>query len=48
MKDIKPLIDEIVPSMITLRRRIHSHPEPGFHEFETARKVMQELKKSRI
>lgn len=45
MKDIKPLIDEIVPSMITLRRRIHSHPEPGFHEFETARKVMQELKK---
>jgi amidohydrolase len=45
MKDIKPLIDEIVPPMIKLRRQIHAHPEPGFHEFETARKVVQELKK---
>ena len=43
-KNIKRLIEQIVPSMIELRREIHADPEPGFKEFETANKVLQKLK----
>ncbi len=39
----KRLIEQIIPSMIGLRRDIHTNPEPGFKEFETAQKVLQKL-----
>ncbi|MBN1930502.1 MAG: amidohydrolase [Desulfobacterales bacterium] len=44
MKNIKPLIAQILPSMIELRRDIHAYPEPGFQEFETSQKVLNQLR----
>lgn len=42
-RKIKRLIEQIVPSMIELRRDVHANPEPGFQEFETAGKILQKL-----
>ncbi len=39
MTDLKPLVNEVLPTVRALRRRLHAHPEPGYQEFETARCV---------
>lgn len=38
-----PLIKAIEPEMIKLRRMLHQHPELGFEEVETSKKVVQML-----
>jgi amidohydrolase len=42
-KDIKHLIEQIIPSMTELRRDLHANPEPGFKEFETSQKILRIL-----
>jgi amidohydrolase len=43
MTDLKPLIANIVPEIQRLRRELHAHPEPGYKEVETARRVVAAL-----
>jgi amidohydrolase len=37
-------ISTIVPSIIALRHDIHAHPELGYEEHETARRVLEQIK----
>ncbi len=37
-------IDEILPGVVADRRYLHEHPEPSFHEVETARFVADRLR----
>ncbi|MBN1669696.1 MAG: amidohydrolase [Kiritimatiellae bacterium] len=43
MKDIGPIIDSILPSLVELRRGLHAHPEWRFQEHETAARVRAAL-----
>ncbi|MBN2563870.1 MAG: amidohydrolase [Phycisphaerae bacterium] len=43
MNRIAALIDETLPSLIALRHDIHAHPELGFEERETARRVLEQI-----
>ena len=40
---IHPLIDQDRDYIISLRRWFHSHPELSMKEFETARRIEEEL-----
>src|SRR5690625_149496 len=33
------LIDDFFPDMVEIRRYLHQHPEPSFHEYETAKYI---------
>jgi amidohydrolase len=44
MKDIRPLIQEILPSLVQLRHELHAEPELGFEEVNTSRRVLEKLK----
>lgn len=39
MAPLKSLIAQVLPQIRELRRELHAHPEPGYQEFETARRV---------
>ena len=43
MIDIKPMIQDILPDVISLRQDIHACPEPGYKELETSRKILERL-----
>jgi len=43
MRDIKPLIREIIPVITSLRHEIHAYPERGYQEVETARRVLEKI-----
>jgi amidohydrolase len=43
MLDFSHLVDAIVPGVVGLRREIHAHPELGFEETQTARRVVDQL-----
>lgn len=43
MKDIKPIINKLLPELIELRHSIHENPELGFQEVETAQKVVDAI-----
>ena len=45
MIDLQPLIREVLPDVRRLRRDLHAHPELGYHEVETARRVAEILEK---
>lgn len=42
--NIHPAIAELEPTMIGFRRHLHQHPELGFHEVETARYILEQIK----
>ena len=42
--DLKKEIKELTPELIELRRYLHRHPEPGFHEVWTGQMVAEELR----
>ena len=44
LKNLKPVIDQILPSMIRFRRQLHENPELGFKEYETSRRILGQLK----
>lgn len=46
MTDLKPLIARILPEIRQVRRDLHAHPELGFQEVETARRVVSVLEAS--
>jgi amidohydrolase len=43
MIDIKPMIQDILPDVISLRQDIHAYPELGYKEVETSRKILHRL-----
>ncbi len=43
MRDLSSLIGAVVPGAVSLRHEIHAHPELGFEETETARRVVDQL-----
>jgi len=43
LKNLQPLIDQVLPSMIRLRRQLHENPELGFKEYETSRRILSYL-----
>lgn len=43
MHNLSSLIDAVVPGVVALRRDIHAHPELGFEETETARRIVAQL-----
>ncbi|UCG31976.1 MAG: amidohydrolase [Phycisphaerales bacterium] len=45
MKDLREDIDSILPSLIELRHELHAHPELGYQEHETARRLLDRLEK---
>jgi len=45
MVQINGLIDAILPAITALRHEIHAHPELGFEEVETARRVVSHLQR---
>ncbi len=45
MKDIQPLVDEILPEITELRHDLHQHPELGYEEECTAAQVIAQLEK---
>ena len=48
VRDIKRVIREIYPSIRALRRDLHRHPEIGYEEVRTAKKVSEHLRKLKI
>src|SRR5438132_14389935 len=44
MNRIDSLIQEVLPAITTLRHELHAHPELGFEEVETARRVVEQLR----
>ncbi|MBT5832528.1 MAG: amidohydrolase, partial [Candidatus Latescibacteria bacterium] len=45
MKDIQPLIDNILPEIVDLRHTLHQNPELGYEEHQTATRVLEHLNK---
>lgn len=43
MKDIDPLVEAVLPDIVTLRHDLHQHPELGYEEYRTARRVLEHL-----
>ena len=43
MKDIDPLVKAVLPDIVTLRHDLHQHPELGYEEYRTARRVLEHL-----
>ncbi|MDD7442242.1 MAG: amidohydrolase [Sutterellaceae bacterium] len=46
--DLKALEEKWTPYQIEMRRWFHRHPEPSEHEFETTKKIREELDKAGI
>jgi amidohydrolase len=44
MKDLKPLIEAVVPELVELRQALHRIPELGYEEEETAKRLLTELR----
>ena len=44
--DLRPAYEKVIPSMVALRRDIHSHPELSFEEERTAGIVADGLSES--
>jgi len=45
VKDIRPLIDSVLPEIIELRHDLHQHPELSYEETRTAAQVIAQLEK---
>ena len=45
MPDIADAIREITPALVALRHELHEHPELGYQEVETSRRVLERLEK---
>ena len=45
MADVDKLIEEVVPEIVELRHAIHAHPELGYEEEETSKRVLDQLAK---
>lgn len=43
--DLDSLVAEVMPEVVQIRRRIHSHPELGFEEVQTARICAETLRR---
>lgn len=43
MQDVTPIIERHLPAIRALRRELHQHPEIGFQEFETSKRVADRL-----
>ncbi|MDP6037531.1 MAG: hypothetical protein QGG64_03200 [Candidatus Latescibacteria bacterium] len=43
MTNIHPLVESVLPDIIALRHDLHQHPELGYEEFRTARRVLEHL-----
>ncbi|TRW27036.1 hypothetical protein FL857_04830 [Criibacterium bergeronii] len=43
--DIKQSLNNSEKYIIDMRRHFHAHPEPSFKEFETTKKIAEELEK---
>ena len=44
MRDLRPLLDDILPELIVFRRDLHEHPECAYQEESTAARVLEQLK----
>ncbi len=44
MSNLRTLIDSILPDMVALRRDLHAHPELGFEEERTPRRIVETLR----
>ena len=45
MTDIATRVDALLPALIALRRELHTHPELGFKEVQTARRIEEQLRR---
>jgi amidohydrolase len=45
MKNLPGDIDSILPQLVELRHELHAHPELGYQEHETARRLLDRLEK---
>jgi amidohydrolase len=45
MKDLRKEIESVLPSLIDLRHELHAHPELGYQEHETARRLLDRLQR---
>jgi metal-dependent amidase/aminoacylase/carboxypeptidase family protein len=45
LKNIQPLIEDILPEITELRHDLHRHPELGYEEERTAAQVVAHLEK---
>lgn len=45
VRDIRALIDDVVPQITTLRHELHAHPELAYEEVETSRRVREALER---
>jgi len=43
MKDIEPLVSEILPDLVEFRHDLHMHPELGYEETRTSARVLEQL-----
>ncbi len=48
LQDVKRKVSKIEKEIISLRRHFHKHPELGFEEYKTSKKVQSVLKKAGI
>ena len=44
MRDLRPLLDKLLPDLIDFRRDLHQHPECSYREERTAARVLERLK----
>lgn len=44
MKNLKPIIENLIDDIVKIRQKIHANPEIGFEEHKTAALVVNELK----
>jgi len=45
MKDIRALIDDMLPEIVDLRHAIHQNPELGYEEHRTAARIIDQIEK---
>ena len=43
MKNIEPLVASILPDIVELRHDLHQHPELGYEEYRTSRRILENL-----
>ena len=44
MRDLRPLLDKLLPDLVDFRRDLHQHPECSYREERTAARVLERLK----
>ena len=42
-RDVRAMVQDILPSLIEIRHDLHAHPELGFEETRTSRVVCEQL-----